>query len=84
MGDRQIAKAAARDLYLYKSGDSSKKLDEQLLLAAHRTDKFKCSDEEMLKLLNAEYRKVRGQSFGGYKKAINAKFNKKLQGVCDV
>lgn len=72
--DRAIARIAARNVYLHGAPHSPSKpdmtLDERLLEEAKNTDRYKCDDAEMLKILNAEYRRVKGQRMGGIMSAI--------------
>lgn len=59
--DRRIAKLAARNCYRGKGSPS----DEDLLVEARHVDTFKCSENDMLVMLRAEYRRVCGQAKGG-------------------
>ena len=67
---RSIARVAARNAFRAGSTD-----DAQLLAEAHVTDRFTCSEEEMLVLLRAELARVRGQSKGGHVTAVSRQFN---------
>ena len=64
--NRAIARAAARGVYLYAAQSSLSSLEERLVAEARATDDFSCTDEEMLRMAAAEFRKLRGQSRGGY------------------
>ena len=64
--NRQIANAAARGVYIYSHHlELSDDLDARLLAEANDTDRFYCTDAEMIAMANAEYRKLRGNTLGG-------------------
>lgn len=62
---RGIATMAARNAYRRGQTD-----DAELLAEARITDRFLCSDDEMLTLLRAELARVRGQTKGGHVAAV--------------
>ena len=66
---RSIARVAARNAF--RAGQTG---DMQLLDEARVTDRFACSDAEMLALLRAELERVRGQSKGGHVSAVRRRF----------
>jgi hypothetical protein len=68
---RSIARVAARTLF--STGETA---DAQLLDEARMTDRFSCTDAEMLVLLRAELARVEGQSRGGHVTAVRRKFTK--------
>lgn len=49
--------------------------DEQLLDEARMTDRFSCSEAEMLVLVRAELARVQGQSKGGIISGIRRKYS---------
>lgn len=49
--------------------------DEQLLDEARMTDRFSCSEAEMLVLVRAELARVQGQSKGGTISGIRRKYS---------
>ncbi len=63
--NRMVAQLAARNCYA--RGETA---PEELMAEAIATDTFFCSPSEMAKLLDAEMRKVRGQSLGGFVAAV--------------
>lgn len=64
--NRQIANAAARGVYIYSHhSELSDDLDARLLAEAKDTDRYYCTDAEMIRMANAEYRKLRGNVLGG-------------------
>lgn len=64
--DRMIAKQAARGIYLYAHQQGIDDLRERLLAEAKDTDKFYCTDAEMMDMAEGEYRKLRGNALGGH------------------
>lgn len=68
---RSIARVAARNAYR-----RAMTTDAQLLDEARMTDRFSCTDAEMLVLLRAELARVQGQSRGGHVTAARRKFIK--------
>ena len=81
--NRQIAKMAARNVYLYSAQlgltasprVNTNDIDSRLIAEAKVTDRYTCTDTEMLALLRAEYNKVKGQSLGGH---VSAAMRKKV------
>jgi len=64
--NRQISNAAARGVYIYSHHvELSDDLDARLLAEARDTDRFYCTDTEMIEMAKAEYRKLRGNTLGG-------------------
>ena len=61
---------AARNAFRQSSNS-----DEQLLDEARMTDRFSCSDAEMLVLVRAELARVQGQSKGGIVSGIRRKYS---------
>ena len=69
---RSIARVAARNAFRRaQTGDA------QLLDEARMTDRFSCTDAEMLVLLPAELARVQGQSRGGHVTAVRRKITKR-------
>lgn len=68
---RSIARVAARNAFR-----QAQTADAQLLDEARMTDRFSCTDAEMLVLLRAELARVQGQSRGGHVTAVRRKFIK--------
>lgn len=66
---RSIARVAARNAFRTGKTDDARLLDE-----ARMTDRFACSESEMLVLLRAELARVQGQSKGGHVTAIRRQF----------
>ena len=72
--NRQIATMAARNVYLYSAqlgltaspGVNASDIDSRLIAEAKATDRYTCTDNEMLDFLRAEYNKIKGQSLGGH------------------
>lgn len=67
---RSIARVAARNAFRCGNTEDSHLMDE-----ARMTDRFVCSEAEMLTLLRAELARVRGQSKGGHVSAVRRKFS---------
>jgi len=68
---RSIARVAARNAFR-----RAQTADAQLLDEARMTDRFSCTDAEMLVLLRAELARVEGQSRGGHVTAVRRKITK--------
>ena len=64
--NKLVAKQAARGIYIYAHQQGATDLRERLLAEAKETDRFFCSDSEMMDLAEAEYRKLRGNALGGH------------------
>jgi hypothetical protein len=65
--NRQIANAAARGVYIYSHHpELSDNLSARLLAEANDVDRYYCTDDEMIVMANAEYRKLRGNTLGGF------------------
>lgn len=67
---RSIARVAARNSFRMDKTSDADLLDE-----ARMTDRFSCSEAEMLTLLRAELARVKGQSKGGHVTAVRRRFN---------
>ncbi|WP_139222979.1 hypothetical protein [Paracidovorax wautersii] len=68
---RSIARVAARNAFR-----RAQTADAQLLDEAKMTDRFTCTDAEMLVLLRVELARVQGQSRGGHVTAVRRKITK--------
>ena len=68
--NRSIARVAARNAFR-----QSLSSNEQLLDEARMTDRFSCSDQEMLALVRAELARVQGQSKGGIVSGVRRKYS---------
>ena len=68
---RSIARVAARNAFR-----RAQTADAQLLDEARMTDRFNCTDAEMLVMLLAELARVKGQSRGGHVTAVRRRFIK--------
>jgi len=64
--NRMVARQAARGVYLYGHQGHISGLRERLLEEAKATDRFYCTDEEMINLSEREYRRIQGNTLGGY------------------
>lgn len=74
MDNRQIAKMAARGVLLYHAQILLvEDLDARLLAEAKCVDRYDCSEEMMLSLCQAEYRKLKGSVRGGHMSGITRK-----------
>jgi len=71
--NRMVAKQAARGVYLYAHQGQLSEIRDRLLAEAKEVDRFYCSDNDMMTMAEAEYRKLRGNALGGHVTAAKRK-----------